>query len=70
MKGSDMELFNLEVSKFGVSVETYFGDVFLYHRAWLTALAVIVVLRIAKLIRNRNNQNVETDSAFDTDWSN
>ena len=66
-----MELFSLEVSKYGVSVETYFGDVFLYHRALLTVLAVVVVLRVIKLIRNRNNQNVEMDSADSLDiWSN
>ena len=66
-----MELINLGVSKYGVSLESYFGDVFLYHRTWLTVLAVIAVLRIAKLIRNRINQNVETDSASDLDiWSN
>lgn len=46
-----MELFSLEVSKWGVSLETYFGDVYLYHRAWLTVLAVVVVLRVAKRIR-------------------
>jgi hypothetical protein len=50
-KGYQMELFNLEVSKWGISLETYFGDVYLYHRAWLTALGIIVVLRIAKRIR-------------------
>ena len=46
-----MELFNLEVSKWGISLETYFGDIYLYHRAWLTALGVIIVLRIIKRIR-------------------
>lgn len=46
-----MELFSLEVSKWGVSLETYFGDVYLYHRAWLTVLAIVVVLRVAKRIR-------------------
>jgi hypothetical protein len=46
-----MELFSLEVSKWGVSLETYFGDVYLYHRAWLTVLAIVVVLRVAKHIR-------------------
>jgi hypothetical protein len=51
LKGYQMELFNLQVSKWGISLETYFGDVYLYHRAWLTALGVIVVLRLAKRIR-------------------
>ena len=48
-----MELFNLEVSKWGISLETYFGDVYLYHRAWLTVIGLVVVLRVAKLIRKR-----------------
>ena len=48
-----MELFNLEVSKWGISLETYFGDVYLYHRAWLTVLGVVVVLRTIKLIREK-----------------
>ena len=51
MKGYQMQLFNLEVSKWGISLETYFGDVYLYHRAWLTVLGVVVVLRLAKRIR-------------------
>ena len=51
LKGYLMELFNLQVSKWGISLETYFGDVYLYHRAWLTALGIIVVLRLAKRIR-------------------
>ena len=51
LKGYQMELFNLEVSKWGISLETYFGDVYLYHRAWLTALGIVLVLRIAKRIR-------------------
>ena len=46
-----MTLFNLEISKYGIDLQTYFGDVYLYHRAWLTALAIVAVLRIAKRIR-------------------
>jgi hypothetical protein len=48
-----MELFNLEVSKWSINIETYFGDVYLYHRAWLTVLGVVVVLRTIKLIREK-----------------
>lgn len=48
-----MELFNLEVSKYGIDLQTYFGDVYLYHRAWLTVLGVVVVLRTIKLIREK-----------------
>lgn len=46
-----MNLINLEVSKWGISLETYFGDVFLYHRTWLLVAGVVIVLRTAKLIR-------------------
>ena len=46
-----MEIINLEVSEFGISLQTYFGDIYLYHRTWLLALGIIVVLRTAKLIR-------------------
>lgn len=51
LKGYQMELFNLEVSKWGISLETYFGDIYLYHRAWLTVLGIVVALRIVKRIR-------------------
>jgi hypothetical protein len=51
LKGYQMQLFNLEVSKYGIDLQTYFGDVYLYHRAWITVLAIVVVLRLAKRIR-------------------
>jgi hypothetical protein len=51
LKGYQMQLFNLEVSKYGIDLQTYFGDVYLYHRAWITVLALVVVLRLAKRIR-------------------
>jgi hypothetical protein len=51
MKGYQMQLFNLEVSKYGIDLQTYFGDVYLYHRAWITVLTLVVVLRLAKRIR-------------------
>jgi hypothetical protein len=54
-----MELFNLEASKWGISLETYFGDVYLYHRAWILILGVVVALRLVKVIRQRNNKRFE-----------
>ena len=48
-----MQLFNLEISKYGIDLQTYFGDVYLYHRAWMLILGVVVVLRLAKIIRKR-----------------
>lgn len=46
-----MKVINLEVSNYGISLQSYLGDVFLYHRTWLLLLGVVVVLRTAKLIR-------------------
>jgi len=51
LKGYQMQLFNLEISKWSINIETYFGDLYLMHRAWLTVLGVVVVLRLAKRIR-------------------
>ena len=51
MKGSDMELIELNVSQYGLSLQTYFGDVYLYWRTPLLAIGIIVVLRVAKHIR-------------------
>ena len=47
----DMELINLDVSQYGISLTTYFGDVYVFWRTiWLVA-GVVVVLRVAKYIR-------------------
>jgi hypothetical protein len=47
----DMELINLDVSQYGISLTTYFGDVYVFWRTiWLVA-GVVVVLRLAKYIR-------------------
>ena len=48
-----MELFNLEVSKWGISLTTYFGDVYLFWRTIYLVVGVVIVLRIAKYIRKR-----------------
>jgi hypothetical protein len=52
-KGYDMELFNLEVSKWGISLTTYFGDVYLFWRTFYLVIGVVIVLRVAKYIRKR-----------------
>lgn len=68
-----MQLFNLEISKYGIDLQTYFGDIYLYHRAWILILGVVVVLRLAKIIRKRNNQKAALafEPVSDTDlWSN
>ena len=48
-----MELFNLEVSEWSINLTTYFGDVFLPHRTWLFLAGVVVLLRVAKVIRKK-----------------
>jgi hypothetical protein len=48
-----MELIQLEVSEWGISLETYFGDIYLYHRTWLLAVGIVVVLRAAKIFRHK-----------------
>jgi hypothetical protein len=51
-----MELLNLDVSEYGISLTTYFGDVYVFWRTiWLVA-GVVVVLRLAKYIRKRNKK--------------
>ena len=46
-----MELFNLEVSKYGINLTTYFGDVYVFWRSVYLVIGIVVVLRLAKLIR-------------------
>jgi hypothetical protein len=46
-----MELFKLQVSEYGIDLQTYFGDVYIYHRTWLLLAGVVIVLRLAKYIR-------------------
>jgi len=65
-----MQLFNLEISKYGIDLQTYFGDVYLYHRAWILILGVVVVLRLAKIIRKRNIVTVWNNTPSTDEWSN
>jgi len=46
-----MELFNLEVSEYGVSLTTYFGDVYIFTRTILLTAITVAVLLVAKRIR-------------------
>ncbi len=48
-----MELIQLDVSQYGISLETYFGDAYLYTRTIMLLVGAIVVLRIAKAIRKK-----------------
>jgi len=65
-----MQLFNLEISKYGIDLQTYFGDVYLYHRAWILILGIVVVLRLAKIIRKRNIVTVWNNTPSTDEWSN
>jgi hypothetical protein len=48
-----MELINLDVSEYGISLTTYFGDVYVYWRLLILVAGVVAVLRIAKAIRKK-----------------
>ena len=48
-----MELFNLQVSEYGISVVTYFGDVYVFWRTIALVAGIVVVLRIAKVLRKK-----------------
>jgi uncharacterized membrane protein YuzA (DUF378 family) len=48
-----MELFNLEASKWGISLTTYFGDVYVFWRSIYLVIGIVVVLRIAKVLRKK-----------------
>jgi len=48
-----MELFNLEVSKWGISLTTYFGDVYVFWRSVYLVIGIVIVLRLAKIIRKK-----------------
>lgn len=51
-----MELINLEVSKWGISLTTYFGDVYLFWRTIYLVVGIVVVLRLAKYIRKQTKR--------------
>ena len=51
MEGTNMELFNLSVSEWGINLTTYFGDVYLFWRTIILAAAIVIILLIAKRIR-------------------
>jgi uncharacterized membrane protein len=53
VKGNEMELFNLEASKYGISLTTYFGDVYVFWRSIYLVIGIVVVLRIAKVLRKK-----------------
>lgn len=48
-----MELFNLEVSKWGISLTTYFADAYVYWRSVYLVIGIVIVLRLAKIIRKK-----------------
>ena len=49
-----MELFNLQVSEYGINLTTYFGDVYFFWRSLLLVIAIVVILRGVKILRLRN----------------
>ena len=51
MEGTDMELFKLEASKYGINLQTYFGDVYIFTRTIYLAVGIVAILLITKRIR-------------------
>ena len=51
-----MELFNLEASKYGISLTTYFGDAYVFWRSIYLVVGIVVVLRLAKIIRKQGKK--------------
>ena len=51
VKEYQVELFNLEASKYGVSLTTYFGDIYIFTRTIFLTVGIVAVLLIAKRIR-------------------
>jgi hypothetical protein len=51
VKGTDMELINLNVSEYGIGLTSYFGDVYVFWRTIALVAGIVIVLRIAKVIR-------------------
>lgn len=48
-----MNLINLDVSEYGISLTTYFGDVYMYWRTIMLVVGIVVILRLTKIIRKR-----------------
>lgn len=46
-----MELINLNVSEYGIGLTSYFGDVYVFWRTIALVAGIVIVLRIAKVIR-------------------
>ena len=57
-----MELFNLEVSKWGISLTTYFADAYVYWRSVYLVIGIVIVLRLAKIIRKKVSTRVKYGS--------
>jgi len=54
-----MNLINLDVSEYGISLTTYFGDVYMYWRTILLVIAIVIILRGVKILRWRNEVRKE-----------
>lgn len=54
-----MELINLDVSEYGISLTSYFGDVYFFWRTIVLLTGIVVILRSVKVIRKRNWQRRE-----------
>jgi hypothetical protein len=50
---NEMELINLDVSEYGISLTSYFGDMFFFWRTIVLLAGIVVALRLRKLYKNR-----------------
>lgn len=51
-----MELFNLQVSEYGISLTSYLGDIYFFWRTIVLVIALVIILRGVKVIRKRNTE--------------
>jgi hypothetical protein len=49
-----MDVFNLQVSEYGISLTSYFGDIYFFWRSILLVIAIVIILRGVKILRWRN----------------
>lgn len=53
-----MELINeLSVDKWGIWCDTYFLDFYIHTRTFITALLVIAVLRVRKIVKDKKRKS-------------
>lgn len=53
-----MELISeLSIDKWGIWIDTYFFDMYLHTRTFITALVVIGILRVRKIVKDKKRKS-------------